>query len=177
MCLDVFCCCVFVQVVRDFHPPPAVLFRGFMHTYASVGNHCHICLQSWNPWLLTPSPTHLGKKKRQQDRVLCMTVVDWGEADLGKSHVRKYVMWLWCGNIMNSADELMREICFLSISWNAYKRQRDFFDVIDRKTSSNGRRRSRGTKRGQAGEKVDAKTKASLDLSIKSTMGHEVMIS
>lgn len=37
MCFGVVC------FVRDFHPPPALLFRGLMHMYASVGNHCHIC--------------------------------------------------------------------------------------------------------------------------------------
>lgn len=83
ICFGVVC------FVRDFHPPPALLFRALMHPSVIIV----IYAQSWNPWLLTPSPTHLGKKKRQQDRVLCMTVVDWGEADVGKSHVREDVMW------------------------------------------------------------------------------------
>ena len=56
-----------------------------------------IYAQSWNPWLLTPSPTHLGKKKRQQDRVLCMTVVDFG--------------WGWCWK------ESCARVCDVEIFW------------------------------------------------------------
>ncbi len=78
-CLEIWC----------IRMHPAVIIGGLIVLYA----------QSWNLWilwLLTLSPTHLGKKKRQQDRVhVWLSWIGWR---LMLERVRCERMW--CGNMM-----------------------------------------------------------------------------
>ena len=99
MCLDVVWCCLFVQVVRDSHRSPALLFRDMMHTYASGCNHwrahCPLCsvLKPMDPMAFDPESDTLREEEATAGQGSCMTVVDWVEADVGKSQVREDVMW------------------------------------------------------------------------------------
>ena len=107
MCFGVVC------FVRDFHPPPTVLFRALMHTYASLGNHCHIC-PVLKPMAFDPESDTLREEEATagQGSVYDCRGLGWG--------------WSW--------KESCAKVCDVTVMWKYYELcrwidERDMFPV------------------------------------------------